>query len=332
MRAKLMILATVAACGGLWPSAAFGDSLRPISDGQASSEDIVRDLLAHALAAFRQGAFKEASDYYRAAVKRKPTREITCNLGVSARLAENLIEAAYALTACLAAPPPLPISEEETQRIARYRGDLEVVLGQIGTLSIQAPAGVDILIDNEPSGRAPLATDAFVKPGSHVVVVRHKGLEASRSIVVGKGTRAIVSLAPAAKREAPNGTTATATRPRSRAVVIAASIATTLILGGGLSVFGASRAVGSDVASDLEASRKGNPSGCAVPTPSTSCATASSSWKTAATLTKLGMAGVITGGMVGGGTVLYVAATSPEPAPSRKTSTTGFAVGWRGTW
>lgn len=196
MRAKLMILAAAAAAaaatGGFWPLTADAQSpphASRASRGQPSPEDVLSDLLAHASVAFDQGDFKEASDYYRAALKRNADREIACNLGIAARLSGNLVEAAQALAMCLAEPLPPDAEKDEKQRRIRYEADRDVVQNQIGTIEIQTTPGAKVLLDEDAIGAAPLPTEVYVKPGSHTVVVEDKDRKASRSIFVGPGKR-----------------------------------------------------------------------------------------------------------------------------------------------
>lgn len=332
MRAKLMILAAAAAAatGGFWPLTADAQSPPHASRGQPSPEDVLSDLLAHASVAFDQGDFKEASDYYRAALKRNADREIACNLGIAARLTGNLVEAAQALAVCLAEPLPPDAEKDEKQRRIRYEADREVVRNQIGTIEIQTTPGAKVLLDEDAIGAAPLPTEVYVKPGSHTVVVEDKDRKASRSIFVGPGKRVALELTPEEppkeRRAAPASAPTKANG--SRPLLLVGKIATGVALGTGLVAYGASRVVGTRASRDFGEARKEHPMGCSVPNPGGSCKGLSSTGEIAGTLQRIGVAGLITAAVLGGGTVIYRVATGLTVS----TSSTSAVVGWRGTW
>jgi hypothetical protein len=328
MRAKLMIFAAAAVIPCLLPRSAAAQSTPPASHGQPSPDEVLRDLLAHASAAFDQGDFKEARDYYRAALKRKAGREIACNLGVAARLAGSLVEAAYALTTCLAEPLSPLATEDEKRRRVRYEADREVVRQQIGAVKIKTISGAKVLIGAESIGTAPVLTDVFVLPGAHSVTVERGDWKACRSIVVSAGERISLELTPELPPTARKVTPVPARANESRRLVVIGQVVTGVALGLGLVVYGASQAVGAEATSDLEKARREHPAGCLVRNPGPYCRGTAATLQTAGTLQVIGVAGLITGVAFGGGTLIYSIATRPA-APSLPTSA---MIGWRGAW
>jgi hypothetical protein len=334
MRAKLMILAAAAVSGCLLPRSAAAQSSPPpsppVSRGQPSPEEVLRDLLAHASDAFDQGDFKEARDYYRAALRRKADREIACNLGVAARLAGSLVEAAYALARCLAEPLSPLATQDEKQRRVRYESDRQVVRLQTGALTIKTITGARVLIGAESIGTAPLSTDVFVLPGAHTVTVERGDRKASRSIVISGGERVTLALTP----EPPPTERKTALSrvpvpaSESRPLVIFGEVLTGIALSLGFVTYAASRVVGAGATFDPDKARKEHPAGCAVPNPGTYCREFVATWQTAGTLQTIGVTGLMMGAAFGGGTLIYSIGTRPA-APSLPT---GAMIGWRRAW
>jgi hypothetical protein len=298
---------------------------------------VVRDQLAHASAAFDEGLFKEACNYYRAAFKRKPSREIACNLGVSARLSGDPMEAAQALTICLAEPlPPLgPNDDDEKKRRIRYRADLEVVLQQTGAIEIKTTPGAEVVIDNVPRGVAPLPA-FFVSPDTHTIVVQDKRGQASRSVAVGAGRRVVVELVPGESAKDRSAASRAASAPEKstgiRPLVIIGHVGAALAFSTSIATLTASRVVGDQASEDLATARKASPLGCATPKPGPACDDAGSAWSTAGTLQTVGIAGLVMAAVVGGGTVIYAVTTSPHHGPTVSATKTGATFGWEGTW
>lgn len=336
MRAKRIILTAAIAGGGLLsPSPAVADSAPSAqSAGHSPSEDVVRDLLAHASAALDQGSFIEASDYYRAALKLKPSRETSCNLGVAARLSGNPIEAAQAFAVCLAEPLPANATPEEKRRRTRLEADREVVRNQVGTIEVKTVQGAKVLLDEIPVDIPALPVEVFVRPGSHRVHVEHKGRTASRSIFVGAGKRVSLELTPEDKPKhepAANAPTPAKTEV-NRPLVLLGQVATGVALGTGAVAYGASRAVRAGIERDQEGARAVHPMGCSVPSPAAVCSDIASKNSTSGTLQTIALAGVIAGAVIGGGTLIYALATKPDSGPAVSASSTGATIGWRGRW
>jgi hypothetical protein len=329
---SLLVVATFS-CGLLHPSPAVAEGPSTLrDDGQTPSNDVVRDLLAHASASLEQGAYIEATDYYRAAMDLQPSRETACNFALAARLSGSLIEAAQALAVCLAEPLPVNATDEERKRRAQFEADREVVRQQIGTIAITTAPGAKVSLDGAPVA-SPRA-EVFVKPGSHTLLVEHEGRTASRTIFVGAGKRVVIERMPDSEPATPRAIPAPLPGKAKGAppLIAAGSVAAGVVFGAGLLAFGASRIVGSEVEGDLEQARSKPSLGCSAPSPEAHCAGILSPWETAATLQTLGAVGLVAGAVLGGGTAIYALATSREDGPTVSAGPTGAALGWRFRW
>jgi PEGA domain-containing protein len=49
---------------------------------------------------------------------------------------------------------------------------MAIALAKVGTVTIEAPEGADVLLDGRAVGRAPLREPIFVDPGDHAFEVR----------------------------------------------------------------------------------------------------------------------------------------------------------------
>jgi hypothetical protein len=302
---------------------------------------VVRDLLEHASAAFDEGAYKEASDYYRAALKLAPSRETACNLGVAARLSGNITEAAQALTECLAEPlPPLaPGDEDERARRARLRGDLEVVRQQTGTIEVTTTPGAEVLIDDLPRGAAPLSA-IFVLPGTHSVAVRDARGTARGLVAVGAGKSVSIALEPKAPIVAPKAqppapipmppppANSGATRP----LVVVGSVVTVLAFGTGLVTLTAAQIINHQTSGEDEPPAGDIPEVCADGYPGQPCDEIRELRRAGRTLQTVSLASFAVMGVVGGGTLIYALSTAPAQGPVASVNASGITLGWRGTW
>lgn len=336
MRATQMLALATMAGGFLWPRSVDAEPLPFDLSDQPSDDPVVRDQVAHAAAAFEEGAYKEASDYYRAAMKRRPSRDLACNLGIATRLAGNLVEAAQALKLCLKDPLPDDATEEEKARRIRYEADLSVVLEQIGTIEIRTTPGAEVLIDGARAGLAPLLEEVFVMPGAHTITAQHKGDTASGSVHVKAGGRALLTLEPKSEPGPRRTPTPVVTFPvpsaGSRPLVIAGGVTTGVFLGLGLTAFIASRVVGQHAWAALHTAQTTHAHTCGLLPRSSACADAASGFETAEALQTLGLTGLVAAAAVGGGTMIYGLATAMKNGPTVTASATGGMVLWSGRW
>jgi hypothetical protein len=301
---------------------------------------VVSDLLDHASAAFDERAYKEASDYYRAALKLSPSRETACNLGVAARLSGNITEAAQALTECLAEPlPPLsPGDEDERARRARLRADLEVVRQQTGAIEVTTTPGAEVLIDDLPRGAAPLSA-IFVLPGTHAVAVRDARGTARGSVAVGAGQRAAIALdpnvliaAPKVQHPAPIPMPSPpANRGETRPLVVVGSVVTVLACGTTLVTLTASQIITQQVWGDDQHAFGSTAERCSEGDPSQACEDVAALGSASRTLQAVGLASFAVA-VVGGGTLFYALNHPPAQTPVVSVNAGGFTLGWRGTW
>ena len=339
---KLMGMASLASGSLFWGGPALADdsSVPGLGRPEPATEEVVSDLLDHAATAFDEGSFKEASDYYRAALRLSPSRATLCNLGVAARLAGNVTEAVQAMSECLAEPlPPLaPGDEDERARRIQFRGDLEVLRQQTGSLEVTTTPGAEVVIDDLPRGAAPLAP-IFVLPGAHTVMVRDARGEARRSVEVGAGKRVTIALEPKGATTAPKAQRAAPVvlppaPEKSDALpplVVAGIVVTSVAYAAGLATLTTAFVTGGDLADDLKTASK-NPQGCSAGNLSKMCADVPSRQRTIQTLQAASLASFLVTAVVGVGTLTYGLKRGPAPGPTVSVNTTGFTLGWRGTW
>lgn len=339
---KLMGMASLASGSLFWGGPALADdsSASGLGPREPASEEVVSDLLEHAWTAFDEGSFKEATDYYRAAIRLSPDRATLCNLGVAARMAGNVTEAGQALSECLAEPlPPLaPGDEDERARRVQYRSDLEVVRQQTGSIEVTTTPGAEVVIDDLPRGTAPLAA-IFVLPGAHTVTVRDARGEARRVVEVGAGKRVTIALEPKGSTAAPKAQRAAPIvlppapekSDAMRPLVVAGIVVTSVTYAAGLATLTTAFVMGRDIVDDLETASK-SPMGCSGPSLSEMCADLPSKVRTIQTLNAVSLASFLASAVVGVGTLSYALTRGPARGPTVSVNTTGITLGWRGTW
>ena len=327
-------------CSGADPASAEDGSAPGRGRPEPPPREVVSDLLDHAAQAFDEGAFKEASDYFRAAFKIAPSRETACNLGVAARLSGNLAEAMQALTDCLAEPlPPLaPGDEAERARRVRLRGDLEVVRQQTGSIEVTTTPGAEVVIDELARGVAPVPA-IFVLPGTHAVAVRDARGVARGSVAVGAGMRASIELEPKAPspaltvKETPTPIPAPAPvkEREGRPVVIVGSVVTGVALTASLVTFTTARIIRGEINEELWGAGYLS-AHCIVSELSAECVDAVSKQNTSKALETVGLVSLFVGAVIGGSTFVYAHTSSPAPGPIVSVNSKELMLGWRGTW
>jgi hypothetical protein len=301
----------------------------------------MRDLLEHASTSFDEGSFKEACDYYRAALKLSPSRETSCNLGLAARLSGNVTEAMQALMDCLAEPlPPLdPNDDDEKARRVRFRGDLEVVRQQTGAIQVTTSAGAEVVIDDLPRGVAPLSA-IFVLPGTHSVAVRDGRGTARESVAVGAGMRVSIALEPKASTIPPEAKTAApiavlpppAKGGETQSLVGLGWLAAGLAFGTGFVTLTTAKIISAQVEGDNEQFKSGTPEFCAASYQKEACEDVLALRRTSATLQTMSLVSFAVSAVVGGATFTYASTSQPARGPLVSVNPSGFSLGWRGAW
>lgn len=187
---------------------------------------------------------------------------------------------------------------------------------KIGTLSLQVvPAGAEVLIDNVPVGRAPLAEPIFLEPGEHTVAARVVGRpDASRAVTMKAGSAENVSLS------VEKDTVPPPIEPRSMApvVVLSGVAAVGLAAGVGLFVAGNGKlSTAEGLHQDIVDGHKSCVSGAS--NFDAHCADLDSTSATADTLHRLGFGVLIGSGAAAAGAVTYLLWPRSKP-------TTGASV------
>ncbi|WP_437586864.1 PEGA domain-containing protein [Sorangium sp. So ce1000] len=163
---------------------------------------------ARADALYKQGVrlysekkWKEAEAVFLEAWALTPTFDVAYNVGSAAYQQGKHALAAEHLSFALRHWPLLSavahLKPTAQQRLATSRA-------QVGALAVTVNAPLaEVLVDGKPAGKAPLAGELFVEPGEHTVEARLDGYApAQKTVRVGKGETAAVTLAMVAKGDA----------------------------------------------------------------------------------------------------------------------------------
>lgn len=138
-------------------------ALAPAAAAQSATE-----LFEQGAAAHDRGDLEEARARYAASFALHQSPQTAANLGVvEGRLGRHR-EAAEHLAFALARYR----EEGDDARRRRMAEELSRVLGYVGELRVEAPAGAEILVDGRPAGTAPLVLPVYVEPGVHRVEAR----------------------------------------------------------------------------------------------------------------------------------------------------------------
>ncbi|MBX3181175.1 MAG: tetratricopeptide repeat protein [Polyangiaceae bacterium] len=186
--ASLLILAAVSA------------PLFVSSNAMAQGDDAMTDM---ARERFQEGvAFYDAKEYAKArasflqayAIKKHPS--VLLNLAQSELRSGHEADAAQHFDQFLRENP----SAAEVERQEAERG-LAAALTRVHALTVTAPAGAQLFVDNEPVGTAPLESRLFLAPGSRLLEARQGGeiTNATISAVAGgQGTQTLTFGGPTA--------------------------------------------------------------------------------------------------------------------------------------
>ncbi len=108
---------------------------------------------------------------------------------VAQRLDKHRDAAEYLTLYLLKAPDTEPAAKVDAAKRA-----LAEVKKRVGTLTVTAPEGTDVLVDRVAVGRAPLAREVFVDPGRHEIEARTGDAVGRQIVTVEAGAAASVTL------------------------------------------------------------------------------------------------------------------------------------------
>lgn len=94
-------------------------------------------------------------------------------------------------------------SSGDPQRSVDALGNVQMLSMQVGTLTVTAPDGCTISVDDVEIGKAPLAEPYAVDPGSHAIAAKCGESTSTRSVDVAEEARIPIAFAPEEKAPAP---------------------------------------------------------------------------------------------------------------------------------
>ncbi|MCS6799245.1 MAG: hypothetical protein NZ898_12085 [Myxococcota bacterium] len=126
-----------------------------------------REFFEAGVAAFARADYQAALEAFERAYRTQPHPAVLVNIANCHLNLERPMDAAVYFERYL--------REAGTVEPAR-RAEIEAALGRaraaIATIDVRGPAGIEVVVDGEPSGRTPLRRPVEVNPGSHVVELR----------------------------------------------------------------------------------------------------------------------------------------------------------------
>jgi hypothetical protein len=176
----------------LVPAAALAQT--PAADTARATE-----LFKNGKAAFAKGDLPEAERLFAEAWGLRKSSDIAANLAQSELEQQKFRLAAEHFSWALANLLP---SASDAQRRAVEQG-LAKARAEVGALRLEIqPEGSDVLVADQPLGRAPIPGAVFVDPGEVILSVRHEGyVSLSKRVMVAKGTEQAVSIELPLKEE-----------------------------------------------------------------------------------------------------------------------------------
>ena len=142
-----------------------------IVSAHAASAQTATELFDQGAAAHDRGDLEEARAKYAASLALHQSPRTAANLGVVEGLLGRHRDAAEHLAFALARYR----DEGDETRRQRMAEELSRVLGYVGELRVEAPAGLEIVVDGRVAGTAPLVMPVYVEPGVHRVEGRSPG-------------------------------------------------------------------------------------------------------------------------------------------------------------
>jgi hypothetical protein len=195
--------------------------------------------------AAKAGRIPEAIEAWTRAYEVRPVFAVACAIGRAELLGRaNPGPAALWLTRCLRFAP-IPV-KGQAKELAAQQEELvlrDLARSKVGALRIDADPGAEIVVDGRAAGKAPLADEVFLEPGSHRITASLGSRSRSVEVAVAGGEARVVDLGlpagPALKSnllEEPPGLPArdgaTTSKFPLRSVIAGASVAAGGIIAG----------------------------------------------------------------------------------------------------
>ncbi|MGK3959847.1 hypothetical protein WMF38_43215 [Sorangium sp. So ce118] len=166
------------------------------------ASDAQRRLERSADRAVAEGQLAKARDIWLQLWQLEPSEKAACNVGQLAFRVADMPRAAEFLALCLE-KTPIPGDDEARERYASRALDLARARQEVGALTFSVPQGAQLSIDDRPVGRAPLAREVFVAPGSHRVRAALDRAAKETAVEVRAGEARLVVIDLAAPAPAP---------------------------------------------------------------------------------------------------------------------------------
>lgn len=226
----------------------------PLLVASPAAAQTASELFAEGAAAHDRGDLEAARAKYAASFAMHQAPQTAANLGVVEGLLGRHRDAAEHLAFALARYR----DEGDEARRRRMAEELSRVLGYVGELRVEAPAGARIVVDGAPVGTAPLVVPIYVEPGTHRVEARVQGdggaaapAPVELTVEAGEARELRLEVGPAATSEEPLAPRVDLAGPRYVGIDEPARIDPVLVVGGlGLAVAGGALGTAFAFASD----------------------------------------------------------------------------------
>lgn len=154
----------------------------------------------------KAGRIPEAISAWTRAFAVRPEHSVACAIGRAELLGRgDSGEGSLWLTRCMRLAPPQ--INGDAQELAAQQEELvlrDLARSRVGALRVEADPGAQITVDGRVIGKAPLADEVFVKPGSHRLTVSLGSRTRSVDVAIAGGESRAVDLAfPAAAARGP---------------------------------------------------------------------------------------------------------------------------------
>jgi hypothetical protein len=147
--------------------------------------------------AAREGRIPEAIEAWIKAYEARPVFAVACAIGRAELLGRaDPGPGALWLTRCLRLAP-VPV-KGQAKELAAQQEELvlrDLARSRVGALRIEAEPGAEISVDGRSVGKAPLADEVFLEPGSHRITVSQGSRSRSKDVVVAGGEARVVDFA-----------------------------------------------------------------------------------------------------------------------------------------
>ena len=274
---------------------------------------------------YSAGRYHEAETSFLGVWRELRTYDVAANLGHVKYKLGKMLEAATLFSYALENAPLLWRKDQRAfveQRLAEAKA-------QLGTLILRVSRpGAEVTVDGKRLEEAPTGNEVFVMPGKHRIEAKLDGYEpAVTTVDVGKETSRVVALILNPVEHRTSG-------GKNEALIVSGAAVSVAMVGVGVGLYVASASPLADVESLGKQIESASTKGDCLTAPNARCAELSSAGAKSDQLRNWGTAALITGGVVGAGTLVYSLWPSSKPEvrtgvrvlPVASGSTGGVAV------